>query len=298
MPGIINWNELWKATHAGGFHNHGKDLAAHWDSRARLFNKRVMKNRERAKSQVAILGLTQAETVLDVGAGTGRLALPMARQAKSVTAVDQSSGMLACLKENMAAEGIGNIRCIQKSWQDVALDEIEPHDVVLSSNSLGVYDLKEALSKMDALAKRAVYIFTFSDGKRDDGLRQFLKENRDRQNRDSESSDGESRDRVRGGGHGRSEIGPAGYLVIYNLLAEMGILADIRMMNWQSDEHYASLDEAVAEWKEMHEVPDEKDQTLREFLSQRLTKDGSGLCMHLSHRQVLISWQKGGASPA
>ncbi|MDD4652819.1 MAG: class I SAM-dependent methyltransferase [Methanothrix sp.] len=288
MPGIINWNELWKATHAGGFHHHGKDLAAHWDSRARLFNKRVMKNREWAKSQVAILGLTPSETVLDMGAGTGRLALPLARQAKSVTALDQSAGMLACLQENMAAEGIGNIRCIQKSWNDVSLDELEPHDVVLSSNSLGVYDLKEALTKMDALAKRAVYIFTFSDGKRDDGLRQFLRENRD----------GESTDGKRGSWHGRSEIGPASYLVIYNLLAEMGILADIKMMNWQSDVHYASLDEAVAEWKEMHEVPDEKDQQLREFLSQRMTKDGSGLCMHRSHRQVLISWQKGGSSPA
>jgi SAM-dependent methyltransferase len=283
MPGIINWNELWKATHAGGFHHHGKDLAAHWDSRARLFNKRVMKNRERANSQVAILGLTPAETVLDVGAGTGRLALPMSRQAKSITALDQSAGMLTCLQENMAAEGIGNIRCIQKSWQDVALDELEPHDVVLSSNSLGVYDLKEALSKMDALARRAVYIFTFSDGKRDDGLRKFLKES------------GEGK---KGGGHGRHEVGPADYLVMYNLLADMGILADIKMMTWQSDEHYASLDEAVAEWKEMHEVPDEKDQMLREFLSQRLTMDGSGLCMHRSHRQVMISWQKGGASPA
>ncbi|MGB5099402.1 MAG: class I SAM-dependent methyltransferase, partial [Methanothrix sp.] len=205
MPGIINWDELWKATHAWGFHQHGTDLAAHWDSRARVFNKRVLKNKDRANSQVAILSLTSGETVLDVGAGTGRLALPMARLAKSVTALDQSSGMLACLRENMAAEGIENVRCIQKSWQDVAEGELEPHDVVLSSNSLGVYDLKEALSKMNALAKRAVFIFTFSDGKRDDGFRQFLREGN------------EGRD----GGHGRHEAGPAGYLVIYNLLADM-----------------------------------------------------------------------------
>jgi FkbM family methyltransferase len=285
MPGIINWDELWKATHAGGFHHHGKDLAAHWDSRARLFNKRVMKNKARSKDQVALLGLTSGETVLDVGAGTGRLALPMAHLAKSVTALDQSAGMLSCLQENMAAEGIENIRCIQKSWQDVTDGELQPHDVVLSSNSLGVYDLKEALSKMDALAKRAVYIFTFSDGKRDDGFRQFLREGK----------------KSEGGGHGRHgrhEAGPASYLVIYNLLADMGILADIKFMNWQSDEHYTSLDEAVAEWKQMHEVPDEKEPKLREFLSQKLVKDEKGLCMHRSHKQVLISWQKDGALPA
>ena len=285
MPGIINWDELWKATHAGGFQHHGKDLAAHWDSRARVFNKRVMKNSMRSNSQVAILGLTSSETVLDVGAGTGRLALPMARLAKSVTALDQSAGMLACLQENMAAEGIENISCIQKSWQDVSLGELEAHDVVLSSNSLGVYDLKEALSKMDALAKRAVYIFTFSDGKRDDGFRQFLRESK------VERDGGHGR-------HGKHEVGPAGYLVIYNLLADMGILADIKIMNWQSDEHYASLDEAVAEWKQMHEVPAEREPDLQEFLSLRMVKDEKGLCLHRSHKQVLISWQKGEIVPA
>ena len=101
--------------------------------------------------------------------GTGRLAIPMAQKTKSVTALDQSAGMLACLKENMAAEGIENINCIHKSWQDLDDGEIKPHDVVLSSNSLGVYDLKEALTLMDVLAKRAVYIFTFTDRRRDDG---------------------------------------------------------------------------------------------------------------------------------
>jgi len=285
MPGIINWDELWKATHVGGFHHHGKDLAAHWDSKAKVFNKRVMKNTERANSQVAELELTSSETVLDIGAGTGRLALPMARLAKSVTALDQSAGMLACLQENMDAEGLKNIQCLQKSWQDVSSGELETHDVVLSSNSLGVYDLKEALSKMDALAKRAVYIFTFADGKRDDGFGDFMRKG-------EEGTEGGH------GRHGRHEAGPAGYLVIYNLLADMGILADIKIMNWQSIEHYQSLDEAVAEWKQMHEVPAEKETDLREFLSQRLVKDDMGLCMHRHHRQVLISWQKGQPQPA
>ncbi len=72
-----------------------------------------------------------------------------------MTALDQSAGMLSCLQENVALEGIKNIRSIQKKWQDVSVGELEQHDVVISSNSLGVYDLKEALSKMDALAKRA-----------------------------------------------------------------------------------------------------------------------------------------------
>jgi len=279
MTGIINWNELWMATHKRGFEHHGKDLVSHWDARAKEFNKRVMKNRERTNSQVAMLGLTSDETVLDVGAGTGRLSLPMARVAKSVTALDQSTGMLSCLQENMASEGIKNIQCIQKSWQEVAEGELEQHDVVLSSNSLGVYDLKAALTKMNSLAKRAVYIFTFADGKRDDGFRHFMRKGKDGQDRGH-------------GRHGRGEISPAGYLMIYNLLADMGILADIKVLQWNSKESYKSLDEAVADWKEMHELPDEKEPELREFLSERLEKEGDGLILNRHHKQVLISWQK------
>jgi len=237
MPGIINWDELWKATHAGGFRHHGRDgqdLASHWDSRARGFNKRVMKNTERAANQVATLGLLPHETVLDVGAGTGRLAIPMARVARSVTALDQSKGMLACLEENMAKENIENIRCIHRGWEELAEGEIEPHDVVISSNSFGVLDLRESLAKMDSMAKSAVHIFTFTDRRRDDGFADFL----------------------RGGKRARHHFGgPADYLVIYNLLADMGIFADIKIMEWHSSEHYSDLDEAVAEWKEMHEIP-------------------------------------------
>ncbi|MCX6677375.1 MAG: class I SAM-dependent methyltransferase [Methanothrix sp.] len=285
MTGIINWDELWKATHKRGFAHHGKDMVSHWDARAKEFNKRVMKNKEKSNRQVAMLSLSTDETVLDVGAGTGRLSIPMARLAKSVTALDQSEGMLSCLQENVASEGIKNIHCIQKNWQDVGEGELVQHDVVISSNSLGVYDLRAALAKMDSLAKRAVYIFTFADGKRDDGFRQFMKAGK-------EERDGGH------GRHGRNEIGPAGYLMIYNLLADMGILADIKVMQWHSKEQYKSLDEAVAEWKGMHELPAEKEPELREFLLQKLVKDEEGLCLHRCHKQVLISWQKGEALPA
>lgn len=270
MPGIINWNELWKATHTRGFIHHGEDLAAHWDRRAAEFNKRVMKHREKAERQVAQLGLQPHETVLDVGAGTGRLAIPMAKIARSVTALDQSGGMLSCLKENMQSEGICNIQCIQKSWQDVGPDEIPAHDVVLSSNSLGVYDLSDALVKMDRLAKRAVYIFTFTDHHRDDGFREFLMNEKRPQN----------------------AFQPAGYLMIYNLLADIGIYADIKIQEWESKEHYSSIDDAVASWRMMHEVPSEKEPKLREFLSKKLIEDDQGLCIHRSTKQAMISWQK------
>ncbi|MDM7933851.1 MAG: class I SAM-dependent methyltransferase [Methanothrix sp.] len=277
MPGIINWDLMWKVTHSNGLSHHGKDLVSHWDNRAQEFNRRVMKNSEWAERQVGFLGLCPHETVLDVGAGTGRLAIPISRLVRSVTALDQSSGMLSCLQENIRAEGIKNIRCIHKSWQDASPDEIGAHDVVLSSNSLGVYDLREALEKMDSLAKRAVYIFTFTDHRRDDGFEEFLR---------------------RGSYGNHLYRGPASYLIVYNLLADMGILADIKILEWQSEEQFGSLEEAVASWRKMHEAPAEREAEIKEFLSMRLVREGDKLCMRRHHSQAMISWQKGRAERA
>ncbi len=83
--------------------------------------------------------------------------------------------------------------------------------------------------------------------------------------------------------------------MIYNLLADMGIFADIKVLQWHSKEQYKNLDEAVAEWKGMHELPAEMEPELREFLSHKLVKEGDVLCLNRHHKQVLISWKKGKA---
>ncbi|MCC6382441.1 MAG: class I SAM-dependent methyltransferase [Dehalococcoidia bacterium] len=53
---------------------------------------------------------------LDIGAGGGRYALPLALLAREVVAVDPSPSMLAILREGMAAHGVGNVRVVQGTW--------------------------------------------------------------------------------------------------------------------------------------------------------------------------------------
>jgi SAM-dependent methyltransferase len=62
------------------------------------------------------------ETLLDIGAGGGRFALPLALAAREVIAVDPSPGMLAILREGMAEHGIGNIQLVQGRWPEAAAD--------------------------------------------------------------------------------------------------------------------------------------------------------------------------------
>jgi SAM-dependent methyltransferase len=57
-----------------------------------------------------------ADTWLDVGAGGGRYALPIARLTRRVIAVDPSPAMLDTLRSGMAATGVENVDIVEGRW--------------------------------------------------------------------------------------------------------------------------------------------------------------------------------------
>jgi molybdenum cofactor cytidylyltransferase len=65
----------------------------------------------------ALLALARpGDTWLDIGAGAGRYALPLALRVREVIAVEPSDGMRSALAELMAEEGIHNVRAIADRW--------------------------------------------------------------------------------------------------------------------------------------------------------------------------------------
>lgn len=72
----------------------------------------------------ALLELARPEeTWLDIGAGAGRFALPLALRVREVIALDPSEGMLQALREGMERHGIRNLRVIHARWPIDALRE-------------------------------------------------------------------------------------------------------------------------------------------------------------------------------
>jgi SAM-dependent methyltransferase len=94
-----------------------------------------------------------SDTVLDVGAGGGRYALPLALEAREVIAVDPSEGMLRVLRESMAAFNIDNIRVVGGRWPAIAAGLAA--DVVLIAHvGYDVEDIGPFLDAMEASARR------------------------------------------------------------------------------------------------------------------------------------------------
>jgi SAM-dependent methyltransferase len=96
------------------------------------------------------------DTLLDVGAGSGRFALPLARSVKQVTALDLSPDMLAILERRAAERDISNIQSLRGSWEDTP---VEPHDVVLAAWSLyRQRDILASLQKLIDTTRRTLVI--------------------------------------------------------------------------------------------------------------------------------------------
>jgi SAM-dependent methyltransferase len=90
------------------------------------------------------------EMWLDVGAGAGRYALPLALRVREVLALDASPGMLDGLRAGMAEHGIANVRPIAGRWP---VAEAPRADVALIVN-VG-YDIADIGPFLDGLEQAA-----------------------------------------------------------------------------------------------------------------------------------------------
>jgi SAM-dependent methyltransferase len=96
------------------------------------------------------------DVVLDVGAGGGRYALPLALVAREVIAVEPSDGMLAVLRAGMAEHGIANVRPLQSRWPMPDGAAVPTADVALIAN-VG-YDIEDFGPFLDALERAATRV--------------------------------------------------------------------------------------------------------------------------------------------
>ncbi len=95
------------------------------------------------------------EVVLDVGAGAGRYALPLARRVREVVAVDPSASMLDALVADAEALGITNVRTIAGRWPPSGPDD--PLASLQADMSLVAhlgYDIESIGPFLDALERQ------------------------------------------------------------------------------------------------------------------------------------------------
>lgn len=152
----IDWNELWKqAKSERSFSAKTRD---DWDKKAPSFARRNSSSMYIEKF-IAMLNPQPTWSVLDVACGPGTLAIPLAKQVKTVSALDFSAVMLQILEQRALEKGLTNISTYQLSWTDDWQEHgLQTHDIVIASRAMAVEELRTALEKLNNFAKKQVVV--------------------------------------------------------------------------------------------------------------------------------------------
>lgn len=94
------------------------------------------------------------ETWLDIGAGAGRYALPLALRVREVLAVDPSPAMLDGLRAAMVEHGIHNVRVQEGRWPDAAQPDLAGDVALIVQVGYDVEGMGAFLDAMEAAARR------------------------------------------------------------------------------------------------------------------------------------------------
>ncbi len=267
MMDIVDYSRMWRV-----WRKKQTNPSFNWDKRAASFNKVVSGTSDEVEKTIGLLGLLPTDTVLDMGAGTGRYAVCLAQHAAHVTALEPSKGMLAFLEEHMADAGITNYSVVNKTLEDTEIGtDLPVHDVVFASNSIGFDDLRAGLEKLNAAARKSVHILWFAGPAR-------------------HTPDPELMQRL---GTDLSAMGAPDYIIIANVLHQMGIYANISVEKTVRNQIYVSPDEAADFWIERGNYPDEMQDVIREYMKETLIPDENGrFPSPRTYHAARIWWEK------
>jgi SAM-dependent methyltransferase len=108
---------------------------------------------ERVKTYVRTGG-----TVLDIGAGAGAFAIPLAAMSRRVTAVEPSPAQVAQLTAAIERAQVANIDIVENPWEARDIDTPGSYDMVLAVHSFQMKDIAASLRRMCAAASQCVLL--------------------------------------------------------------------------------------------------------------------------------------------
>ena len=109
--------------------------------------------------ELLLRDIAPQHTVIDVGAGAGRLALPLALRCHHVVAVEPSESMASLLVQQAREHHIDNVSLVQATWEEA---ETDPVDVVICVHVLyTARDIEAFVRKLEAHARKLVIVVLF-----------------------------------------------------------------------------------------------------------------------------------------
>jgi len=235
-----------------------------------VYTKGEGKHDEKTQARLNAMNIPDGSRVLDIGAGPGTYAIPLAARGCLVTVIEPSPVMRELLEARIKEEKIKNIIVIPKRWEDVQASELgKPFDVVIASFSLTMMDIGEALEKMHSCCCGTVHLFWFLTPPAwvqvNKDLWPFL--------------------------HGGTFPGEPTAEWLWQVLYEMRIFANLTAEQGFPPSRYVNVEEAVDEFRErLNCKTPAQDEIIRNYFHTVLRQDGDNVILGNGTRVAHIWW--------
>jgi len=272
--GMVSFREQWrhlKLAHCA-VPNYG-NARQFWGNKKKIhtvYAKGDTNHDEITETRLAAMHIPDRSRVLDIGAGPGTYAIPLAVRGCDVTVVEPSPVMREMLETRIQGAKVKNITVIPKRWEDVEPAELgAPFDAVIASFSLTMMDMGEALTKMNTCCNGTVHLYWFLTSPAwaqvNADLWPLL--------------------------HGGTFPGEPTADWLWQILYEMGIYAAIQPEPRLPPARYAEVDEALEEFRQrLNCTTPAHEEIVRNYFLTVLRHDGNGCTLGEGAVSAHIWW--------
>lgn len=160
-PAIEHWRSRVETHHAQSARIQADSMwqcGDFWQPLASVFRADPHRTDDQVLNRLA-LEVDAGKTILDVGGGAGRFALPLALRCRHVTVVEPSKSMVRELRTAAREASIANLSIVQESWEEAKTGQA---DLVLGAQVVyGVAEIKPFIRKLEGHAKDRVLMLVF-----------------------------------------------------------------------------------------------------------------------------------------
>jgi hypothetical protein len=270
----IDWAEQWRRLYEARAAQQQRvrgNQGDFWGRRAEIFSRRI--GSADAALDLLLDRLKRSDTLLDVGGGAGRYAIPAAAHAREVVVVEPSLGMVRELTGEMEKRHVHNIRLIESDWLSADAPMAE---VVFCAHVL--YFTPDALrfvQKLDAQATRECIVVLRVD-QAGAGLEPLYQEI-----------------------FAEPRAPEPSFIDFYNLLHQIGIVANVQVVDGNNSQSlFTDLDQAEVTVTTSLGPPDDAARAkIRPFLEAHLERRPDGMLgfRGTATRVAFVSWSKSAA---
>ena len=207
-------------------------------------------------------------TLVDIGGGAGRLALPLSLSREAVTVVDSSKSMLLELQDSCEEANIENVSSVFGLWEDAVIDI---HEGALCSHvTYGIENIGKFLGNVNRYASKRVVIIAFMKSPQAH-LESLWREV-----------------------HGEERVHLPGVPELMDVLWQLGIAPELNIIEHLGPHIYGSEQDAISDLRRRLYVNQgtRKDEILTRVLKSDLKPTDQGMELANSDGRIscLISW--------